>query len=190
MTEPVASEPVVGTWESAAISGDATGAKLDFAPDGSFRSTIGVMATFAYSITDDRMVADFGEPGDPKSYKFTTSFRIENDTFVQRGENMFGKDVRMKRVGSVRAGAPAISGVWAFPDYTEATAYVAFGENGRGFFRIPLQECSGTWKDSGGHLIVALNGQIAERDYSIEKDVLTLRYPDHDLKYNRRTQAP
>jgi len=189
-TEPVASVPIVGSWESAAIGGDASGAKLDFGADGSLKTTIGIMATFAYSIANDRMDADFSEPSDPKSYKFTTSFRVENDTFVQKGENMFGRDVRMKRVGSARAGGPAISGVWAYPDYTEATAYVAFGENGRGFFRIPLQECSGTWKDSGGHLIVALNGQIAERDYSIENDVLTLRYPDHDLKYNRRTQAP
>ena len=189
-TQPIASAPIVGTWESVASPRDPTGAKLDFAADGSFRSTIGVMATFAYSITGDRMFTDFGDPGDPKSYQFTTSFRVENDTFVQKGENMFGRDVRMKRVGAARAGGPAISGVWAFPDYSEATAYVAFGDNGRGFFRIPLQECSGTWKDSGGHLIVALNGQIAERDYAIENDVLTLRYPGHDIKYNRPTQAP
>jgi len=188
-TEPSASAPIVGTWESAASAGDATGAKLDFSPDGSFRSTIGVMAPFAYSVTDDRMYADFGEPGDPKSYKFTTSFHIENDRFVQKGVNMLGENVNMKKI-SVKAGGPAISGVWTFADFTEATAYVAFGENGRGFFRVPLQECSGTWKDSDGHLIVALNGQIAERDYSIDKDVLTLVYPGHDMKYNRRTRMP
>ncbi len=33
-----------------------------------------------------------------------------------------------------------------------------------------------------------MNGQIAERDYSIDKDVLTLKYPGHDIKYNRRTR--
>ncbi len=189
-TEPVASLPIVGTWESAVIGGDMTGAKLDFGADGSFKTRIGVMATFAYSITGDRMFTDFTDPGDPKSHKFTTSFRIENDTFVQKGENMFGRDVQMKRVGPAVPGAPAISGVWTFADYTEATAFVAFGEHGRGYFRVPLQECSGTWKDTGGHIVILMNGQLAERDYAIDKDTLVLKYPDHDFKYNRRTRAP
>ena len=189
-TEPVASVPIVGTWESVVAPGNPTGAKLDFGADGSFISTNGVLATFAYSIANDQMYTDFGDPGDPKRYKFTTSFRIEKDTFVQKGDNMFGRDITMKRVGSAKAGGPAISGVWTFADYTEAIAYVDFGDNGRGYIRIPLAECSGTWKDSGGHLVVSLNGQIAERDYSIDKDVLTLLYPGHDYKYERRTRVP
>ncbi|HMF88550.1 MAG TPA: hypothetical protein VK575_10780 [Gemmatimonadaceae bacterium] len=188
-TQPSASAPIVGTWESAPTPEDPTGAKLDIGADGSFTSTNGIMATFAYSIDKDQMRTDFRDPGDPKNYKFTTSFRIENDSFVQKGVNLFGQDVTMKKV-SAKPGGPPISGVWSYADYTEATAYVAFGDDGRGFFRVPLGECSGTWKDSGGHLIVALNGQIAERDYSIDKDVLTLVYPGPDMKYNRRTRAP
>ena len=186
--EPTASTPIVGTWETV-FPGEPSGAKLDFGADGSFASTNGIMATFAYSIDKDQMRTDFGEPGDPRNYKFTTSFRIDNDTFVQKGVNMFGKDITMKKV-SAKPGGPPISGVWSYADYTEATAYVVFGDNGRGFFRVPLGECSGTWRVSGDHLTVALNGQIAERDYSIEKDVLTLLYPAHDIKYNRRARIP
>lgn len=190
VTEPVASAPIVGTWESAVLEGDGTGAKLDFAADGSFSSTVGVMATFRYSIANDRMSTEFGDARDPRTYRFTNSFRIENDTLIQKGENLFGRDIRMTRIGSVKGSGAPISGVWSYVDYTGATAYAAFDENGRGFFRIPLQECSGSWTASTGHLTVNLNGQIAEREYSIENDVLTLRYPGKDIKYNRRTRAP
>jgi hypothetical protein len=202
LTTPVASIPIVGTWESAQVNPDMTGAKLDFAADGSFKSTIGVMLDFNYNISHNRLATMFRDAISGQTMDFTNSIRVEHDTLSQKGDNAFGRDIAMKRVGSAKEGEDPIIGSWSFPDYTGALAFVAFAKNGRGLFREPWSSCSGTWTDSGsGHLTVTLNRFTVERDYSIENGVLTLKYVEgkdggnvkhvsREVKYIRRAPVP
>jgi hypothetical protein len=186
-TAPVASTPIVGTWESADKQPDASGLKADFGADGSFRSIIGIMATFNYTAPNGRLTVDFGDPR-AKFDNTTVSYRIENGTYVQNGVNLLGSNITMKQVGPGTTDGAPILGVWSFVDYTGVTAFVDFDEKGNGYLRIPMRMCSGKWSESrSGHLAIMLNGQLNERDYSIDNDVLTLKAPGGDIKYNRRT---
>jgi hypothetical protein len=144
LTRPVASIPIVGTWESATVNPDGSGAKLDFAADGSFKSTIGVMGDFSYAVSHNRLTTTYRDSSAGKSWDFTNSIRVEHDTLTQKGDNFFGRDIAMKRVGPAREGDDPIIGVWSFPDYTGALAFVAFAKNGRGLFREPWHSCSGS----------------------------------------------
>jgi hypothetical protein len=185
---PIASNPVVGTWESAVKSSRGTGGKLDFAADGSFRSTIGAMTDFSYAVSNNRLTTTFKDSSEGKSWDFTTSVHVGPDTLAQKGDNLFGRDVVMKRIGSVRKGEDPIIGVWSYSDYTGAVAFVAFEKNGRGEFRLPWSSCAGKWTDSGnGQLIVTLNRVTAGGDYAIENGVLVLKYDQgREIKYIRR----
>ena len=183
-TPRLPSNPIVGTWESAVVGGNALGTRLDFAADGTFTSTHGVMATFAYSVANDRLSMHGVSP--PDSIDYTVAFRIQDDNFHQTGENLLGRDINMKRVGAPRKKGWPILGVWSLRDFGGATAFVDFEENGKGYFRMPMRTCTGTWADSGGHLLVVQNRYSIDGDYSIADDVLIINDSGHELKYNRR----
>ena len=187
LTPPLASVPIVGTWESAQPPRGGIGAKLDFAADGSFSSTVGGMGDFTYSVANNRLTTNFKDVGGGMPDHYTNPIRIERDTLRQKGLNLLGNDLTMKRVGPGSAGDDPIIGVWRFPDYRGGTAFLAFTRTGQGRLRVPIHACSGTWTDSGnGHLAMNINGQLAERDYRIENGVLTLRNGDgSEIKYNR-----
>ena len=189
-TAPVASNPLVGTWESAVKDPDGSGVKLDFEPSGAFTSTAGFMMPFKYSIDKDRLTTDFTEPPDTAVRVFTVPFTISHDSLMQKGDNLLGRDVVMKRVGAPRDG-PSIRGVWTFDDFTGATAFVAFDENGKAELRIPSRACSSSWRVAPpGHIVVSSNGEKREIDFTVANDVLTLKYPGGEIVYNRRTRAP
>lgn len=188
-TAPVASSPLVGTWETAVKNPDGSGAKLDFEAGGTFRSIVGFMAPFKYSIDKDRLTTDFGDSVDTRVQVYTTPFSIRNDSLLQKGDNLLGRDVVMKRVG-VASGGPPIRGVWTFTEYTGATAFVAFDENGKAELRIPTQVCSGTWVSNRDLVAIMINGENTARDYSIDGDVLTFKYIGREVRYTRRTRTP
>jgi hypothetical protein len=51
-----------------------------------------------------------------------------------------------------------------------------------------MRSCSGTWTaPRQGHVAIMLNGQLNERDYSVENDTLTVKSPGQDIRYKRRT---
>lgn len=187
-TAPVAATPLVGTWESAVPNPDGSGAKLDIGSDGSFRSVVGVMASFRYDVDNDKLTTDFGGPNEVKGYRFVNRFSISNDVLKQSGDNLLGRDLNMKRVGVAKGGVASILGVWAAADFTGSNEFVAFEDNGKAELRVPVQYCGGTWKEAAGHLSIMMNGQPAERDYSIANDTLTLRSDGRQIKYVRRTQ--
>jgi hypothetical protein len=187
LTPPLASVPIVGTWESAQPSPNGIGAKLDFAADGSFSSIVGGMGDFTYSVANNRLTTKFKDAGPGAPDHYTNSIRIERDTLTQKGFNLFGNDLTMRRVGSATDGDDPVIGVWRFSDYTGGTAFLVFTRTGEGRIRLPMSACSGTWTDSGkGHLAMTINGQLAARDYRIENGVLTLMNVDgNEIKYNR-----
>jgi hypothetical protein len=191
VTAPLASLPIVGTWESAAASRGGIGAKLDFAADGSFTSTIGVMETFSYTVADSRLTTTVKNPSTGSSDELTTLIRIDHNTLTQKDGNGPGNNVTMKRVRPAKEGDDPIIGLWSFSNDKGATAFVAFTKNGQGLFRLPMSSCAGTWTDSGrGHLTASINGQVpTEWDYSIENGVLTMRNGQgSEIKYNRRAR--
>lgn len=199
---PIASAPIVGTWELAKTSNEGIATRLDFAADGSYTVTGREVVDFAYAVANNRLTTNFKDPTNGESVDFTTSIRIEQDTLTQRGENLlFGKDVSMKRVRPAIKGNDPIVGFWSYPDYTGVPVFVEFAKNGRGLFQLPIGSCSGTWTDAGGgHLTVSLcilrivprkmtcslaQGRI-QWDYFIEEGVLTLRNPQGiEAKFNR-----
>jgi Domain of unknown function (DUF4440) len=190
LTAPIAAVPIVGTWESAATTDGGVGAKLDFAADGTFISTLGVVGIFTYTIGDNQLTTTVKNPATGRSEDHTTAIRIERDTLTQKDGNGPGKDVTMKRVRRARDTADPILGSWSFSHETGATAFVAFSKNGQGLFRLPISSCSGTWTDAGGrHLSVSINGQVPTAwDYSIENGVLSMRVGQgREVKYNRVT---
>jgi hypothetical protein len=190
VTEAVAASPLVGTWELVRPDPGGSNAKLDFGADGSFRTIVGTLAPFRYSVAGDKLNTDFGAPKGVEGYRFVNRFRISDDTFTQTGDNLLGRDLVMKRVGAARTGLPPILGVWTVVDFTGSMVFVAFHADGDAELRMPVQSCSGRWKDDAGHLSIVLNGELAERDYSIANDTLTLRYGDSQMKYSRRSRAP
>ena len=183
--EPVASAPLVGTWESALPGGNGSGATLHFAADGSFASTIGTMGSFDYRFAKDRLTYTFTPINTGRPEEHTIPIRIHRDTLVQPGLSMLGRDVRLRRVRPATASDDVIAGEWQDVELPE---FVYFGENGKALVRFPMKSCSGTWTAANGRVAVDLNGEIAEREYSIDNDVLTLRSSGTDLKYNRRTR--
>jgi hypothetical protein len=189
-TAPVASNPLIGTWETAVKNPDGSGAKLDFETDGTFRSIVGFMAPFKYTIDENRLTTDFRDSPVTEGYVFTAPFSISHDTLIQKGDNRLGQDIVMKRVSAARGGPP-IRGVWTYNDNSGATSFVAFGENGEGELRIPTRICSSSWTETPrGHIVVNSNGEIRDTDYYIDNDVLTLKYSDHETRYKRRIRSP
>lgn len=188
---PVASMPLVGTWESAAVSDVGTTSTLDFAADGSAAATIGRSMNFAYRVADGRLTTTVKDPRSGKSEVHTGLVHIEHDSLTQREENGPGSDVPMKRVRPAKAGDDPILGAWSYLDDSGATAFVDFGSNGQGRFRLPMRSCSGKWTTSGAHLTVSLSGQVlTEWDYSIKNGVLTTKdVQGGEAKYNRRTPS-
>jgi hypothetical protein len=186
VVDALASNPIVGTWESAVPNPDASGARLDFAADGSFASTIGIMGNFDYRFGKDGLTYRMTPRYTGRPEEHTIPVRIHRDTLVQPGLSLLGRDVTMKRFRPATAGDDVIAGEWEDVVYPE---FVYFGENGKALFRAPMRSCSGTWTATHGHVAIDMNGEVAERDYSIDNDVLTLRYSGNEIKYNRRTRA-
>ena len=189
-TARVASNPLVGTWETAVSNPDGSGAKLDFESEGTFKSMLGFMLPFKYSVARDSLITEFDDSPNAQSHVFTTQFTIRDGSLAQKGENLLGRDVVMKRVGASRGG-PSIRGVWTFNDYMGATAFVAFDEDGKAELRIPTRTCSASWREAApGHLVVSINGETREADFSIENDVLVIKSAGAELSYNRRRRSP
>ena len=186
VVDPVASNPIVGSWESAALSPDGSGASLDFAADGTFASTFGIMGSFDYTFAKDRLTYKITPINTGKPEEHTIPIRIHRDTLVQAGMSVIGKDVTMKRLRPATASDDVIVGEW---EAIDAPEFVAFGENGKARLRLPMRSCSGTWTAANGHVAVNLNGEIAGRDYSIENDVMTVRDSGREFRYNRRTRT-
>jgi hypothetical protein len=145
------------------------------------------MPTFAYTATNDHFTM---RVEDKRATAFgPVSYRIRNDTLFQSGVNLLGPNIIMKRVGAAKKNAAPMLGVWSFVDFTGTLAFVDFDENGKGYFRMPMRSCSGTWTEpSAGRVAIMLNGQLNERDYSIENDTLTVKGSGLDVKYKRRTR--
>jgi hypothetical protein len=183
--ERAASNPLVGTWESDMPNGG-VGAKLDFAADGSFASTIALMGSFDYKRTKDHLIYTLNTNGRPEDHTIPT--RIHRDTLfqtgsIEKGRSLIGRDVTMKRSRPASAGDDVIAGDWEDVDYPE---YVRFDETGKAEYRAVTKSCSGTWTAANGQLTIDMNGEISKRDYSIENDVLTVRSPVRVLSFNRR----
>jgi hypothetical protein len=187
---PVASTPIVGTWENAEPFSGVMGVKLDFLADGSYNLMEGAMLEFDYKVSNDQLMATHRDPTTGKSDSFTTPIHIEQDTLVQRGDNFFGKDVSMKRIRPARDGDDPIVGVWSYRDSAGLTAFVSFAKDGRGMFRVPMGFSPGTWTESGKghltsttynlrivpHMLTCTVGQDSARwDYSIDHGVLAFR---------------
>ena len=181
------SNPLIGTWESEP-NPRATGARLDFEADGSFRSVVGVMAPFTYSVDKNQLSTVFSGAASPPA-KFTNSIRIAGDTLFQSGFSFFGSDIAMRRLGSSRSKAD-IRGVWTLQDSSGVRMFVGFDDQGNAELRVPSNSCSGSWTTvSPGRFRISLNGEIVEREYSIANDVLTLKADGHDMNYRRRTHT-
>lgn len=187
-TPPAASSALVGSWESAVKNPGSSGAKLDFEQGGTFSSIVGVMAPFAYSIDKDRLTTDFSDSVETAGRIFTTSFRIRKDSLLQQGDNLLGRNVVMTRVGS-RSGDSRIRGVWTFTDDAGVTGFVDFEEDGKAELRIPGRVCTGKWESNANRVTIMMNGELSTREYSIDNDVLTLRYMGNEFRYNRRTRG-
>ena len=187
MIDPVASVPLVGTWESEVPKGNTTGASLDFAADGSFMSRVGIMGSFDYRFAKDRLTYTFTPTQTGRPEENTIPIRIRRDTLVQPGLSVLGRNVTLKRFRPATAKDDVIVGEW---EDVEGPEFVDFGGNGKARVWLSMRSCSGTWTAANGHLAIDLNGEIGERDFSIENDVLTLRYSGNDTKFNRRTRSP
>lgn len=98
-----------------------------------------IVAEFSYKVANNRLTTIFKDAGGPNGYDFTAPIpiRIAGDTLTQRGTNLLGTDVSMKRLEPARAGDDPIIGPWRFLDYSGVTAFVAFARNGQGVFRSP-----------------------------------------------------
>lgn len=187
MTIPDASTPIVGTWEAATADLHNFGATLDFAPGGRFTMTVGVMSKFHYTNANGKLTTAARNPETGDTNDFTTIVSIEHDILVQKPVGDAGFTTRMQRVGRAKPGDYPILGTWTRSDDTEGISFVAFRKNGQGSFRLPMNSCSGTWKDAGsGHLTATMNRDFLEWNYSIESGVLVLRdLEGHEQKYNR-----
>jgi len=178
--DPVASNPIVGTWELASLDG--SGTSLDFAGDGTFASTFGIMATVDYTFAKDRITYRFTQVNTGKPEEYTHPIRIHRDTLVQPGWSVIGRDVTMKRFRPATASDDVIVGEW---EDIGAPEFVDFGENGKARIRFAMRSCSGTWTAANGHVTINLQGQTTGRDYSIANDVMTLRDSGREFKYSR-----
>lgn len=188
VTTPVASLPIVGTWESTVLADGQLGPTLNFASDGSLTATYGAMQPFRYSVADNRLTTTFTDPHTGKTSANVIAIRIQHDTLFQKDGNGPGRDAALKRLRPAKDGDDPIFGVWTFSDDTQATGFVDFGRNGRGAFGLPLNSCSGVWTNSGdGSVSVSINGQPAQRwNYSVENNFLTMRHGDGtEIMYNR-----
>jgi len=185
---PMASVPIVGTWESTVIADGQLGPTLAFASDGSLTATFGAMRRFRYSVADNRLTTTVNDPRTGKTDANIIAIRIEHDTLFQKDGNGPGRDAALKRLRPPKEGDDPIFGVWTFSDDTQATGFVDFGRAGRGASGWPFSSCSGVWTNSGdGSVSVSINGQPAQRwNYSVENNFLTMRHGDGtEIMYNR-----
>jgi hypothetical protein len=199
---PVASIPIVGTWESVATPDGGVPFTLDYAMDGSYTLRGGPTADFSYSVADNRLTTTVKDLNTGESRQIITAIRIDHDTLIQKDGNGPGNDVTMTRVRPVKDSNNSILGIWSFSEDNGATAFVAFSKNGLGTFRLPMSSCSGTWTNAGSGQLTEGNcmlwlvpnrrtctiGQVPTRmEYSIENGVLTIKNDrGNEAKYNRR----
>jgi hypothetical protein len=164
--------------------------------------TADLTAEFGYTVANNRLTAIFKDAGSKNGSDFAAPIpiRIAGDTFTQRGTNLFGKDVSMKRLQPARGDDP-IFGVWSFVDYTGVTVFAAFARNGRGALRIPVGSCTGSWtaRGTGGltvstcilwllprKLTCTLPRAEANWEYTIENGILILKTEDGRVaRFNR-----
>lgn len=150
---PVASTPIVGTWEPEETFNGGMGIKLDFLPDGSYLLMEGLMLEFDYTVANGRLTVTMQNPITRNSESFNAPIHIEHDTLTIGGETLFGKNDSMSRLGPARDAANPIGGVWTFRDPDGMTAFVEFVKNGHGRFRMPMGVSPGTWTEAPrGHL--------------------------------------
>ena len=179
--------PIVGTWESVAISKDGIGTTLVFAADRKFTWTTAAMSDLTYTATGDKLTTVFVDPETGKRQEQSTSIQVTRSTFVQKGGAGEGKDLEMKRVESGKPGSPLIVGVWSYPHSTGITAYITFTDDGRMLFRLPGRSAPGSWAISGPLLTLSIRGQSSQTyTYAISNGVLTMT-ADHGepVKYKR-----
>ena len=186
-TAPVASVPIVGTWDEAPVARGGLWSSLDFTADGSVTAMVGANTRFDFSVVDNHLTTIFKNPNSGKSEIDKSLIRIQHDTLTQ--DNGSGTVVIMKRVRPAKSGDDPIIGSWTYADYKGAAAFVEFGRNGRGMLVQPFSSCSGKWALDGDHLTVRSNGQPAQHwGYSIRDGVLTTRDAQgREASLNRRT---
>jgi hypothetical protein len=188
-TAPNASNPLIGTWESAVTSSRGIGNTLDFSIDGWVNATLAAAGAFTYTIADNRLTTVFHDLGGETRNVHTAPIRIDHDILTEADDSISGKGVTMARIRPAKPGDDPILGSWGYTDASGAANFVAFAKDGRGLFRVPMSSCSGTWTDSGTRqLTMTINGQgPTVWSYSIENDVLTLKNDQGiEFKYNRR----
>jgi hypothetical protein len=179
--------PIVGKWESIAISKDGIGVTLEFFADGTFSWTTGAVADLTYTATKDKLTTAFVDPQTGKRQEQSTSIEVTPNTFVQKGGAGEGKDLEMKRVEPGKPGSPLIVGVWSYPHSSGMTAYITFTSDGRMLFRLPRRSAPGGWTISGQLLTLSIRGQSSQTyTYAISGDVLTMiQGHGEPVKYKR-----
>ena len=180
---PVDSAPIVGTWESKLPGSGGNGAILTFAADGSFDSIVGLLGDFDYRFADNQLTMGFVPLQTGTRQELTIPIRIQHDTLFQPGLSLLGRNVTLRRTHPPKANDDVIVGEW---EDVEGPEFVAFGKTGKAQFRLEMKSCSGTWSAANGHLAINMNGEITQREYSIENDVLSVRSPGVVTRYDRR----
>lgn len=202
VTTPIASIPIVGTWESVAAPNGGVPTTMDFAADGAFTLSAAPTVDFSYTVADNHLTTTLEDPGGGNGEKRTTPIRLAHDTLFQKDGNGPGNDLTMTRVRPAKASDDPIIGVWSYLLGNGSSVFVAFARNGKGMFRLPMSSCSGTWTQSGSRQLMVSNCMIrlvpdkftcsiaqppTKWEYSIETGVLTIKNDrGNEARYTRR----
>jgi hypothetical protein len=146
---PIASSPLIGTWEATNRSAGGLGSTIAFGPDNSLTFTIGAMVDMKYRLASDTLIIT-----DPEGKYHPETFRLLGDTLVTLRD---GRELRETRVGQAAPGGPLV-GRWTYVHRSGVPAFEEFTRNGDFRLRVPIHTLQGNYTALGDSAMLHLPG--------------------------------
>jgi hypothetical protein len=161
---------IVGKWAADSRTKGGLGALLIFGDDGVVTSTFGALVDFKYVVEGQTIKMTFPDTAE----QTTEPYSIVGDKLIAYPADPEKRQERT-RVGTAKAGAPPIVGVWTFKHYTGKMATMQYTSNGLAQLSVPTKTLKGHYKLLAQELTMEFDGQpTSNRKIQLSGDHLSL----------------
>jgi hypothetical protein len=179
---------IVGKWAANVRTRGGLGGMWIFEPNGKASKSFGALVDFRYSANGRILKSVFKDTYTDKVDEDSSPYEIHGDTLITNPTDTTRRQ-EMKRVGTPRAGADPLVGIWSYKHYTGGMATMEFTSTGLAQLSVPFEVEKYLYTLSGQEIIITSeNTPSYKRKLRLEND--SLIFPaDGDEKEKRYTRV-
>ena len=163
---------IAGKWAANVRTRGGLGGMWIFEPNGKASKSFGALVDFRYCVDGRILKTVFKDPYTEKVEEDSSPYEILGDVLIANPTDTTRRQ-EMKRVGSPRAGADPIVGIWTYKHYTGGIATMEFTSSGLAQLSVPFEVEKYLYTLSGQEIIITAEGTPSyRRKIRIENDSL------------------